>query len=118
MPLNVSSRIEGSLAILELSGKLTLGPSLAVLRETARQVLHSSSLTGIILDVGAVTAADSAGIGELTAVYTLALRQGCRIMLANVSSNLRNILEMTRLDALLPSAVDLAAAKAELSVPK
>ena len=118
MPLSVTSRIEEPFAILEVTGKLTLGPSLGILRETAQKALQSPTLKGLILDVGNVAAADSAGMGELTAVYTFALRKGCRIMLTNVSTSLRNILEMTRLDALLPSANDLATAKTELSAVK
>ena len=47
---------------------------------------------------------DSSGVGELTVIYTMATRGGCPLMLVDVPKGLRNILEMTRLDALLPSA--------------
>jgi anti-anti-sigma factor len=111
MPLTVSSRVEDKIGILELDGTLTLGPSLSTLRNTARQVLDTPKLAGMLLQVGRVTNADSAGLGELTVVYTLAMQHHFPIMLVGVSSTLQKMLEVTRLDALLPSAPDVATAK-------
>jgi|GEM_PF-764137 len=114
MPLTVTSRIEDNLAILDLTGSLTLGPSLSTLRDTARQLLSKTGVSGIILRVADVTTTDSAGLGELTVIYTFATRRGCPIRLVEVSPNLRKMLELTRLDGLLPSTGDLATAKKEL----
>lgn len=115
MPLTVNSRLEDNFAIIELAGNLTLGPSLGTLREIARQALSAQKLAGVILRVAAITSADSAGLGELTAIYTLATRRNCPIMIVEVTATLRNLLEMTRLDALLPSAPDISSAKRELA---
>ncbi|MGI8959770.1 MAG: STAS domain-containing protein [Bryobacteraceae bacterium] len=114
MPLTVSSRVEDAFAILELDGSLTLGPSLSTLRETARRTMDESKVAGMILHVANVTNTDSAGLGELTVVYTLATTRRCPIILVDVSSTLQKMLEVTRLDALLPSAVDVASAKKRL----
>lgn len=114
MQLTVSPRIEDNIAVLELDGDLTLGPSLSTLRETALQALNGSKLAGLILQVGRVTNADSAGLGELTVVYTLAMQRRCPIRLVEVSSTLHKMLEVTHLDALLPSASDVTAAKKQL----
>jgi anti-anti-sigma factor len=114
MPLRVSSRVEDKIGILELDGALTLGPSLSTLRETAREMLETHKLAGMLLQVGRVTNADSAGLGELTVVYTLAMQHRCPTMLVGVSPTLQKMLEVTRLDALLPSAPDVAAAKKQL----
>lgn len=114
MPLTVTSRVEDNLAILDLTGPLTLGPSLNTLRDTARQLLSKTGVAGIILRVADVTTTDSAGLGELTVIYTFATRRGCPIRLVEVSPNLRKMLELTRLDGLLPSTGDLATAKKEL----
>jgi anti-anti-sigma factor len=115
MPLTVSSRVEDNFAVLELAGNLTLGPSLPGLRDLTRQTLLANKLSGMILQVGGITSADSAGLGELTAIYTFATRRGCPIMLVGVTPTLRNLLEMTRLDALLPSAPDVSSAKQQLA---
>lgn len=117
MPLTVKSRLEGSFAILDIAGKLTLGPGLAALREEARKILSASKLTGIVLQVAEVTQADSAGLGELTSVYTLATKQGYPIRLVEVRPQLKKMLEMTHLDGLLPCASDIPSAKAEMTPP-
>jgi anti-anti-sigma factor len=111
MPISVLARTENEIAILELEGALTLGPSLHTLRDTARLVLSQGKHLGLILNVAKVAATDSAGLGELMVVYTAASKQACPMVLAGVSQNLRTILEVTHLDGLLPSAVDVPRAK-------
>lgn len=114
MPLTVTSRLEDGLAIFELSGSLTLGPSLGTLRESARQMFNGTKVSGVILRVADVTVTDSAGLGELTVVYTMANNRNCAIRLVEVSTSLKRMLEMTRIDELLPTSGSLASAKAEL----
>lgn len=115
MPLTVKSRVEDGFGILELSGPLKLGPSLVALRNTARQLLGGAgALSGVILRVAEITQADSAGLGELTVVYTMATKRGCPIRLVDASPNLLKMLEVTHLDGLLPATSDIAAAKAEM----
>jgi anti-anti-sigma factor len=114
MALQVTSRTEESFGILILTGSLTMGPSLGALREAAREVLSGGKLSGLILGVGEVTMVDSAGLGELTVVYTFASKQKCPIRLVGVNASLHKVLEMTRLDELLRAAVDVASAKKQL----
>ena len=114
MPLDVTSRVEDDFGILELAGSLTLGPSLDALRDSARQLLNTNKLSGVILRVRDVTNTDSSGLGELTVVYTLATKRGCPIRLVEVSSSLHKMLELTRLDGLLPSANNVSSAKTEM----
>ena len=114
MPLNIKSRVEDSFAILELAGQLTVGPALGGLRHDARKLLGSPKLSGLILQVSEITAADSAGLGELTLVYTMATKRGCPIRLVEVNPHLRKMLEVTHLDGLLPSAADIDTAKEDM----
>ncbi len=115
MALTVTSRLDEGFGILHLAGALTLGPSLAALRETTRQVLgNGSKLHGLILRMADVSSVDSAGLGELTIVYTFASRQKCPIRLIGVSAGLHKMLEMTRLDELLRPSHDLDTAKREM----
>src|SRR5579884_2975557 len=102
MPLSVNSRVENEIAILELEGTLTLGPALHRVRETAREVLAQNRVSGLVINLANVTSADSAGLGELTVVYTLAGKKSARVAIAGASSMLRSMLEITRLDGLLP----------------
>ncbi len=112
--LTVTQRVEDGIGILELVGPLTLGPALVGLRTNARQLVEGHKLRGLIVQVGEVTQTDSSGLGELTVVYTLATKKGCPVRLVNVKPELRKILELTRLDGLLPSADDVASAKDEM----
>ena len=114
MPLTINSRLEDGFAILELSGQLTLGPALPVLRDDVRKVLTANKPSGLILQVAQITQADSAGIGELITVYTLATNRGCPVRLVQASPHLRKMLEITHLETLLLSTPDLASAKSEM----
>lgn len=115
--LIIDSRIDEGVAVLELSGSLTLGPHLAILRRTARELLEHNPVSGLILKVSGLTATDSSGLGELTVMYSFASRRKCPILLVGVSPTLRAMLEMTHLDGLLPAAPDMAAAKTQLKRP-
>jgi|SRR5882757_6821654 anti-anti-sigma factor len=114
MKLSVTSRVEERFGILHLAGSLTLSPSLSSLRDATRQILSNGNLAGLILGMKDVTTVDSAGLGELTIVYTFASRQNCSIRLVGVSAGLHKMLEMTRLDELLVTADDLTSAKSQL----
>jgi anti-anti-sigma factor len=119
MPLSIEQRLDQNLAIVELKGPMTLGPSLNALSAGARKLFQeSAAITGIILDVAGVTFVDSAGLGELTLIYTLAARRSCQVILSGVSPSLKHSLEITRLDALLPSAPDVASARKKLAEMK
>jgi anti-anti-sigma factor len=114
MALNVTQRVEEGFGILQITGALTLGPSLNGLREAARQVLANSKLSGLILQVSEVTNVDSAGLGELTVVYGFANRQRLGSRLVGSTASLLKMLDMTRLEELLPPCKDMQSAKREL----
>ncbi|HLH02396.1 MAG TPA: STAS domain-containing protein [Bryobacteraceae bacterium] len=115
MALTIGTRLEDGLAVLELSGSLSLGPSLVSLRNAAREALANPAITGIILDVARITSVDSSGLGELTIVYSSASRRNVPLRLVGVSSNLQKMLQMTHLDGVLQSAPELASAKQQLA---
>ena len=111
MGISVQWRVENEIAILELEGTLTLGPTLHLVRDAAREALARKRIAGVVLDLKDVTTADSAGLGELTVVYSLAGKKAAGIATTGASPLIRNMLEVTRLDGLLPLAPDLEAAK-------
>ncbi len=113
MSLSINSRLDRNVYILTVTGQLTLGPHLRNLQQAARSALEATTPEAVILDVAGVRYADSAGLGELTIVYSLCTRKQCPLVLAAVPLQLRQMLELTRLDALLPSAADIGAAKRE-----
>lgn len=114
MALTIESRMEDGIAILELAGSLTLGPSLVHLRNAARETLTKPKLDGLILDVQRISSVDSSGLGELTIVYSSSSRYNCPMRLVNISPSLHKMLQMTHLDAVLVSAADIATAKMQI----
>lgn len=114
MPLSVKARFEDKFGVLELSGSLTLSPALIGLREATRKIFETPEISGLIVLVSAVTTADSAGLGELTVVYTLASQRSCPIRLVAATPGLRKILEMTRLEDLFHPVDSIATAKREM----
>ena len=103
MPLAVTQRVEGDIGVLELSGTLTLGPSLAGLRSAARELIDGNKLKGLVVHVGGLTQTDSSGLGELTVVYSMATKKGCSLRLKDVKPDLKRLLQMTHLDGVLGS---------------
>jgi anti-anti-sigma factor len=111
MPLSITSSPDRNFHILTVTGHLTLGPHLRSLQQAAASALEANSPDGLIMDVSGVRYADSAGLGELTIIYSLCNRKQCVLVLAALPNQLKQMLELTRLDALLISAPDIESAK-------
>lgn len=107
MALTIRSSVENEIAILELEGALTLGPALHQIRAVTAATLKQHRLRGLVLDLAHVTTADSAGLGELTLVYTMSGREGCPIVVAGAHASIRHMLQVTHLDGLLNQAPSL-----------
>jgi anti-sigma B factor antagonist len=98
MPLVLMLRHEGAIAIAGVRGSLTLSPTL---RGFKKQIERSftDATRGLVLDLTEVPEMDSAGIGELVALYSSAKRRGFDVALAGANSRLTGTLRLTRLDA-------------------
>jgi anti-sigma B factor antagonist len=59
--------------------------------------------TSILLDVGQVSYMDSLLLGELVQAYVAAVKRGATLRLINVTSRLRELLRVTKLDRVLGS---------------
>ena len=114
MPLSIETGLQDDIAVLQLHGSLTLGPSLVSLRNAAREILAKPKLAGIILDLSSVIAVDSSGLGELTIVYSSTSRRNCGMILVGVSASLHKMLQMTHLDAVFTSTDNVDNAKKKL----
>ncbi|MBV8810388.1 MAG: STAS domain-containing protein [Acidobacteriaceae bacterium] len=114
MSITTTSRIEDGFGIIDLAGKLTLGPTLREVRDSARNLLEKEKLAGLILDASEVTLVDSSGLGELTRVYTTAAKRNCPIRLVGASDNFQKLLHLTKLDAVLLPADSIASAKNQI----
>ncbi|MGA2718327.1 MAG: STAS domain-containing protein, partial [Candidatus Acidiferrales bacterium] len=66
MALQGTCREVGDVAIVDFSGKITLGEGSAILRKMIRELVENGRRK-ILLDLGDVDYIDSSGIGEMVA---------------------------------------------------
>jgi anti-sigma B factor antagonist len=92
-------------AIVDLSGRITLGEGSAMLRDTVGALLEQGH-KNIMLNLGRVTHIDSSGIGALVRALTTARSQGGGLKLVNVSLPVNEVLRITRLIGLFEVASD------------
>ena len=79
-------------------------PHLRSLHARARRVLKDQDCGGLVLNLANVSAMDSAGIGELVMIHSAAARRGMRVVLAQASPRITEMLALTRVDALFSFA--------------
>ena len=110
-PLKMQTNIRqvGDVAVLDISGRITLGEGNVMLREIVRELTEKGSKK-IVLNLGEVQYVDSSGIGELVKAHTTVRNQGGRLKLVNLNQRVSNLLEMTRLVAVFDIAPDEASA--------
>ncbi|HEV8335532.1 MAG TPA: STAS domain-containing protein [Candidatus Polarisedimenticolia bacterium] len=86
----------GKVAVLDLSGKITIGEGDVLLREEVNKLLESDRKS-ILLNLDKVTYMDSAGIGELVACFKRASEAGAKLKLLNPSGRVSDLLSLTKL---------------------
>jgi anti-sigma B factor antagonist len=94
--MEISEGKKGGVCILTVQEK-RLDAKLAV---SLRKVIQEKCEEGhhsLVLDLGNVAFMDSSGLGALVGAYKLAGKQG-RLVLANVTTAVREVLQLTRMD--------------------
>lgn len=100
--------------VVDLSGKLTVGEPVLVLRETIRTQLNGGSRK-FVLNLGGVSYIDSSGLGELVAVYTSVRNKGGDVKLLHLTTKAKDLLQMTKLLTVFDAYEDETKAVAALS---
>ena len=109
MPIRATSRYAGSVAVVDMSGRITLGDGSALLRKTIRSLLDEGR-THILLNLGDVDYIDSSGIGELVSGFSTVKGRGGELKLLNLSRRVHDILQLTKLYTVFDVYTDEAAA--------
>jgi anti-sigma B factor antagonist len=89
-------RHSGDVAIVDLSGRITLGDGCGLVRGTIKELIGAGS-RNILLNLKEVTYIDSAGLGELVGSYATVASQGKAIKLLNVQGKVKDLLQVTKL---------------------
>jgi anti-sigma B factor antagonist len=96
MALSISSREVDGVAVLDLSGRITLGEGSVQLRDAIRELLSSGSKS-ILLNMGDVSYIDSSGLGELVSAYTSTKNQSASLKLLSLTRKVQDLLQLTKL---------------------
>lgn len=97
---SVRIRQEGSVTLLDLSGRLTSFETVA-LREAVAQLLKQQR-KHIVLNLSALRYLDSSGIGELARNYVSVVKQGGQMKFVGLSSKVEEVLKITQLYQVFP----------------
>ena len=96
MSMKASNRQVDGVAVVDMSGRITLGEGSVVLRDTIRDLIGKGNKK-ILLNLGDVTYIDSSGIGELVSAFTAVRREGGELKLLNLTKKVHDLLQITKL---------------------
>jgi len=106
-------RKEGSTAILELDGKLSLGPAVDDFRSKWADALASGA-QHIVVNLASVPMVDSSGIGSLIRCHSAVSAAGGKLKVVGASNTVMQAFKVTRLDRVLDLHPDEKSALASL----
>jgi len=96
MSAEVAVRIVGQVAIVDMTGRFTLGEGCDLLRNTVKGLLESGR-KDILLSLEGVTYLDSSGLGQLAGCYATTSRMGGQLKILHAPGKVANLLQVTRL---------------------
>lgn len=95
--MQLDEKMVGDIAIITVTGDITLNKGGdVVLRDKVRSLLQQGR-TKLLLDLGAVSYVDSAGLGELVQAYATAKNKGGSLKLLRPAKRLKDLLTITKL---------------------
>jgi anti-sigma B factor antagonist len=94
--LEIKQREKEGIVILDLDGRLVVGPPAGVVREAIGKVQASGS-NRIILNLKDVDYIDSTGLGTLVVCYTSIQKSGGMLKLVNLNKRNLELLVLTKL---------------------
>ena len=109
MSIKASTRQVDGVAIVDLTGRITLGEGSSTLRETVKDLVAKGQKK-ILLNLGDVSYIDSSGIGELVSSFTSVSNQGGQLKLLNLQKKVHDLLQITKLYTVFEVHTDEVAA--------
>ena len=99
----------GKVAVVDLSGKITIGEGDVILKDKIAELLEAGE-SRIVLNLEKVKYMDSAGIGELVACFKRAKERNGTVKLLNPSGKVADLLQLTKLEEVFETFKDEGAA--------
>ena len=96
MALDIERREREGITILDLNGRITVGPEASLLRQKCTE-LAASGQKNLVLNLGNVAYIDSTGLGALVICATSLRKAGGNVKLLNLNRRNIELLVMTKL---------------------
>ena len=96
MNMTTSTRELGGVTIVDISGRIQLGEESGALRDLVYELLGKGHKK-LLLNLGDVNYIDSSGLGALVSAFTSVRNQGGELKLLNLTKNVHNVMQITRL---------------------
>ena len=109
MDITTSTRQVGGVTIVDVSGRIVLGEECAALRDLVCDLLNKGHKK-ILFNLGDVNYIDSSGLGHLVGAFTSVRKQGGDLKLLNLTKNVHNVMQLTRLYTIFETMDNEAAA--------
>ncbi len=99
MNVNTNTRQSGSVTIVDLTGRVTMGSSATAFSDKIRG-LAAAGHKHLVLNLAALEYIDSSGLGELVASLTAVSRLGGSMNLLSPAKRVRELLQITKVNSL------------------
>ena len=107
--MELATREDGDITILTVTGDLVIGEPETTFKKTITRLLEEGRVN-LLVDLSAVGFLDSSGLGALVRALTLAQKEGGSAKLLHAGTQVRKLLQMTKLDSVFEIHEDLEAA--------
>jgi len=95
--MQIEERQSGEVTVIKVNGDITLNKGGDVLLKDKVQSLLQQGKKKLLLDLGAVSYVDSAGLGQLVQVYATTKNHGGSLKLLNLTKRLKDLLVVSKL---------------------
>ncbi len=109
MSLKIEIRETPEAMILDINGRITLGESLADLRDSIREALAGDQ-KNVLLNLAEVSYIDSSGLGQLIGSYATVSSRGGQMKMLNLQKKVNDLLQITKLLTVFETYTSEAAA--------
>jgi anti-sigma B factor antagonist len=96
MNLKMAARNVGDVTVVDISGRIVLGPGSASLRSMVSNLV-SNGHNKILLNLAEVTYIDSSGLGHLVSAFTTVRKHGGELKLLKLTNKVYDLIQITRL---------------------
>lgn len=105
MSLSMKTRRVDDVVVLDISGRLVMGEPTLLFRQAVRSYMADGTRR-FVINLGEVSYGDSAGLGELVATYTTIRTAGGDVKLLNLTTKMKDLLQITKLLAVFETFED------------